>query len=180
MPLPIPRLAPVTTATPIGPSLPNVSCAQHSNDGSVTDMPLVTTPSGSLRGLALDGADAYLGIRYAEPPIRFQPPVAAAAWEGRRDATAFGPSAPQPVGGPFSGLVPGMAVGAQSEDCLTLNVWTPHDDGDAPLPVMVWLHGGAFTIGGSSLPVYDGRLLASEQRVVVVSPNYRLGALGWL
>src|SRR5689334_4874611 len=144
-------------------------------------MPSVTTPAGALRGLALEGADAYLGIPYAEPPVgalRFQPPVPLGPWQGERDATRFGASAPQPVGGPFSGLVPGMAVGEQSEDCLTLNVWTPADaDG---LPVMVWLHGGAFTIGGSSLPTYDGRLLATEQQVVVVSLNYRLGALGWL
>ena len=141
-------------------------------------MPTVTTPSGALAGVALDGVDAYLGIPYAEPPARFQAPVAAAPWQGVRDATAFGPSAPQPVGGPFSGLVPGMAVAAQSEDCLTLNVWAPHDVERAP--VLVWLHGGAFTIGGSSLDTYDAALLAAEQRVVVVSPNYRLGALGWL
>jgi para-nitrobenzyl esterase len=141
-------------------------------------MPLVTTPSGSLRGVALEGADAYLGIRYAEPPVRFQPPEAARPWDGVRDATEFGPSAPQPVGGRFSGLVPGMGVREQSEDCQSLNVWAPHDA--EGLPVMVWLHGGAFTIGGSSLPTYDGRLLATEQRVVVVSLNYRLGALGWL
>lgn len=139
------------------------------------------TPAGLVRGLALEGADAFLGLPYAEPPVgplRFAAPVPAAPWEGVRDATAFGPSAPQPVGGPFSGLVPGMGVGDQDEDCLTLNVWSPHDGDD--LPVMVWIHGGAFTLGGSSLPTYDGRLLAVEQRVVVVSVNYRLGALGWL
>ena len=144
-------------------------------------MPSVITPAGALRGLALEGADAYLGIPYAEPPqgaLRFQPPAPLGPWQGEREATRFGPSAPQPVGGPFSGLVPGMAVGEQSEDCLTLNVWTPA--GADGLPVMVWLHGGAFTIGGSALPTYDGRLLATEQRVVVVSVNYRLGALGWL
>jgi para-nitrobenzyl esterase len=72
-------------------------------------------------------------------------------------------------------VVDGLAM---SEDCQVLSVTAP-SDADA-LPVMVWLHGGAFTIGGSSLPTYDGRLLATEQRVVVVSLNYRLGALGWL
>lgn len=138
----------------------------------------MTTPNGALAGLRLEGVDAYLGIPYAQPPVRFQPPVPADPWLGVREATAFGPSAPQPVGGPFSGLVPGMGVGPQSEDCLTLNVWAPQQG--AGLPVLVWLHGGAFTIGGSSLPTYDARLLAGEQRVVVVSPNYRLGALGWL
>lgn len=141
-------------------------------------VPTVETPSGALAGLARAGVDAYLGIRYAEPPVRFQPPVAAAPWSGLRDATAFGPSAPQPVGGPFSGLVPGMGVAAQSEDCLTLDVWSPH--GAEGAPVLVWLHGGAFTIGGTCLPTYDAALLAAEQGVVVVAPNYRLGALGWL
>jgi para-nitrobenzyl esterase len=130
----------------------------------------------TLTGLPLDGATAYLGVPYAEPPVgplRWQPPVPVQA---HGPATAFGPSAPQ-LTGPFTGLVPGMAVGTTSEDCLTLNVWVP--DGAEGLPVMVWIHGGAFQIGGSSLPSYDGRLLAVEQRVVVVSVNYRLGALGW-
>ena len=144
-------------------------------------MPLLVTPSGSLEGVALDGVDAYLGIPYARPPVgllRFQPPQPIAAWSGVRDASRFGPSAPQVLGGPFAGLVPGMGVTATDEDCLTINVWAPHDAVDAP--VMVWLHGGAFVLGGSSLPTYDGALLAREQRVVVVSLNYRLGALGFL
>jgi para-nitrobenzyl esterase len=146
-------------------------------------MPIIATPSGALEGIALDGVDAYLGIPYAEPPVgprRFRAPVAAGRWTDTRRATTFGPSAPQVIGGPFAGLVPGMKVGETSEaHCLTLNVWAPHGDG-AGLPVMVWIHGGAFVLGGASLPTYDGRLLAAEQRVVVVSVNYRLGALGWL
>lgn len=144
-------------------------------------MSLVSTPSGSLSGLSLPGASAFLGIPYAVPPVgplRFQAPLPHPAWAGARDATVFGPSAPQVSGGPFAGLVPGMEVGPTDEDCLTLNVWTP--DGADGLPVMVWIHGGAFVLGGSSLPTYDGALLATEQQVVVVSVNYRLGALGWL
>ena len=144
-------------------------------------MPVVTTSLGDLSGLDLEGVSAFLGIRYAQPPVgplRFQAPVPAPAWDGVVAADRFGPSAPQPTGGPFSGLVPGMGVADQSEDCLTLNVWAP--TGAADLPVLVWLHGGAFTLGGSSLPTYDGSLLAREQQVVVVSLNYRLGALGWL
>jgi para-nitrobenzyl esterase len=146
-------------------------------------MPLVATPSGQLQGRSFAGADVFLGIPYAEPPVgplRFQPPRPFGPWDGVRDALAFGPSAPQPVGGPFSGLVPGMAVGVQSEDCLTLNVWAPHRASTELLPVMVWIHGGAFVIGGSSLATYDAELLSTEQHVVVVSINYRLGALGWL
>jgi para-nitrobenzyl esterase len=139
-------------------------------------MPQTRIPAGTLDGLALDGAEAYLGIRYGRAE-RFQAPVPA-TWEGVLDATTFGPSAPQVSGGPFSGLVPGMTVGATDEDCLSLNVWSP--SGASGLPVMVWVHGGAFVLGGSSLPTYDGRLLAVEQQVVVVSVNYRLGALGWL
>jgi para-nitrobenzyl esterase len=140
------------------------------------------TPSGALEGRHLPLVDAYLGVPYAQPavgPLRFQAPQPFGSWEGVRPALEFGPSAPQPVGGPFSGLVPGMGVGAQSEDCLTLNVWTPRT-GNPDRPVLVWVHGGAFTIGGSSLPTYDGSLLSAEQDVVVVSVNYRLGALGWL
>lgn len=145
-------------------------------------MPRLDPPCGALTGLRLATVDAYLGIPYAEPPVgtlRFRAPVPLGRWDGEREATAFGPAAPQPVGGRFSGLVPGMDAGPQSEDCLRLNVWVPHG-GAAPRPVMVWLHGGAFTIGATSLPVYDGQLLASEQDVVVVSVGYRLGALGWL
>jgi para-nitrobenzyl esterase len=97
-------------------------------------------------------------------------------WDGA-DPGAFGPSAPQRTAGPLVEAVPGMAVGEMDEDCLTLNVWAP-DDADG-LPVMVWIHGGAYIIGGSSLPTYDGSKLADEG-VVVVSINYRLGALGYL
>ncbi len=144
-------------------------------------MSVVRTALGAVRGRSLDGVDAYLGLPYALPPVgarRFQAPVPAPPWEGLLAADAFGPSAPQASDGPFSGLVPGMGVAATSEDCLTLNVWSPSDA--AGLPVLVWVHGGAFVLGGSSLATYDGALLAREQQVVLVSINYRLGALGWL
>lgn len=113
------------------------------------------------------------GIRYATAE-RWQPPEPV-PWDGS-DGGGFGPSAPQPTTGQLVDLVPGMKVGEQSEDCLTLNVWAP--DGADGLPVMVWIHGGAYIIGGSSLPTYDGSKLADEG-VVVVSLNYRLGALGY-
>jgi para-nitrobenzyl esterase len=146
-----------------------------------------TTTYGPVRGFAATGdrpddVVAFLGIPYAAPPVgelRWRAPRRPASWRTPLDATRFGPSAPQPVGGMLDGLVPGMAVGDIDEDCLTLNVWTPGVDA-AARPVLVWLHGGAFTIGGSSLPTYDGARLAAREDVVVVSCNYRLGALGFL
>ena len=121
-----------------------------------------------------------LGIPYASA-ARFGPPVRLAfAGAPTGDAT-FGPAAPQPVDGPLGEIVPGMRVRDTDETaCLTSNVWAPETEPGEALPVLVWFHGGSFVIGASSQPVYDGATLASEQRVVVVSVNYRLGALGFL
>ncbi len=119
-----------------------------------------------------------LGIPYATA-ARFAAPTSIAFDGALGDGSRFGPAAPQSLDGPLGDIVPGMKVRETSEDaCLTLNVWAP--DSDEPLPVLVWFHGGSFVIGASSQPVYDGALLADEQRVVVVSVNYRLGALGFL
>ncbi len=152
-------------------------------------MLVVKTAVGALQGSTITErwtgtqVGRFLGIPYAEPPIasrRFRAPVPAQPWEGVRPALTFGPSAPQPSGGPLSGVLPGMEVGPTSEDCLSLNLWTPAGPLEAPLPVMFWLHGGAFTIGGTCLDTYDPARLVAEQQVVVVSANYRLGALGFL
>ena len=125
-----------------------------------------------------DGSDAgaWLGIPYGVAD-RYQAPRPSPPVEGVLRTKWFGPSAPQ-LAGPMSGAVPGMTVSDTAEDCLSLNVWAPH--GAENLPVMVWIHGGAFQIGGSCLQTYDGSILSREQQVVVVSLNYRLGALGWL
>ena len=152
-------------------------------------MVILKTASGAVEGSTVTESrtgkpvDRFLGIPYAQPPtgaLRFRAPVPATAWEGVRSATCFGASAPQPTGGPLSGIVPGMDVGPIGEDCLTLNVWTPGGRSEAPRAVMFWLHGGAFMIGGTCLETYDPALLVAEQEVVVVSANYRLGALGFL
>jgi para-nitrobenzyl esterase len=122
-----------------------------------------------------------LGIPYATA-ARFAAPQPIAFDLHQTDGSRFGPAAPQDIDGPLGEIVPGMKVGATDEHtCLSLNVWAPEtSDETGPLPVLVWFHGGSFVIGASSQPVYDGALLASEQQVVVVSVNYRLGALGFL
>ena len=138
--------------------------------------PSVTLRDGALKGAALaEGINAFLGIPYAAQPVgnlRWRAPQPAAAWKEPRDATAFGAACPQPDDR-FTGLTPKV----QDEACLYLNVWAPKKAG-APLPVMVWLHGGAHRFGAGSVPFYDGKNLA-QRGVVVVTLNYRLGYLGY-
>lgn len=122
----------------------------------------------------------FLGVPYAAAPVgnlRWRAPQPVVPWEGERDATSFGKIAPQIVTMGAS-LIPGDDTEA-SEDCLTLNVWTPATDG-AARPVMVWIHGGAFVGGAGSSQLYRGTHLATRGDVVVVTINYRLGALGFL
>lgn len=119
----------------------------------------------------------WLGIPYARAE-RFRAPERV-PFDVSASYQAFGPAAPQPLDSPLGAIVPGMRVRATDEHaCLTLNIWSPADA--QGLPVLVWFHGGSFLIGASSQPVYDGALLAEEQQVVVVSANYRLGALGFV
>jgi para-nitrobenzyl esterase len=122
----------------------------------------------------------WRGVPYAAAPVgplRFQPPQPLPPWVGVRDASRFGPAAPQAVS-PLQGLVGGQP-GRWNEDCLHLNVFAPAD-GDGGHPVMVWLHGGAFIGGSGSARWYDGGRFAAGGGVVVVTLNYRLGALGFL
>ncbi len=145
-------------------------------------MASVETNTGRVQGRETSRGQAFLGIPYAEPPVgalRWRAPQPAKPWAGVREATRTGPGAPQRSG--FSRRVVGWLGGAAatSEDCLTLNVWTPACDG-ARRPVMVWLHGGAFAIGTGGAAVYDGARIARGGDVVVVTLNYRLGALGSL
>jgi para-nitrobenzyl esterase len=145
--------------------------------GKVTiPLPVIAISSGAVQGALAGQTREYLGIPYAKPPIdglRFAPPQPAEAWDGTRDASAFGPSCPQ---GTSTVAIPG----AQSEDCLTLNVFRPNtDDTEATaLPVMVYIHGGAFVTGGSSQT--HAELLADNGSLVVVTINYRLGPFGFI
>ena len=136
------------------------------------------TLSGEVRGREKNGVLLFSGIPYAAPPVgerRFRPPEPHDAWSGVRDATRFGPAAPQLPG---DGLVGNPNVRWDEAACLTLNVCTPACD-DARRPVLVWIHGGGFRNGQAAIPWYDGSSFA-RGGVVVVSLNYRLGALGYL
>ena len=147
---------------------------------------VVATAHGSVRGAAgPNGGRVFQGIPFAASPtgeLRWRPPQPTAPWSGVRDATAPASPCPQlpltllPDGGP---VLPGDSnrTGSTSEDCLYLNVWTPARTGGRSRPVLVWLHGGGNTYGAGS--DYNGAALAARG-VVVVTVNYRLGALGFL
>jgi para-nitrobenzyl esterase len=123
----------------------------------------------------------FAGIPYAAPPVgtlRFAEPGPPAPWPGTRDATRFGAAPPQ-TAGPLNELLGIAPPGPTREDCLTLNVFTPAADGGRR-PVLVWIHGGAFVTGASGVPLYDGSRLAARGDAVVVTFNYRVGALGFL
>ncbi len=146
--------------------------------------PIVATDDGAVRGVAGPGADAFLGLPYAAPPtdnLRWRPPAPPADWQGVRDATQFAPSCPQASIQQNNTEVP---PGAQSEDCLYLNVYTPvppsrdlRSSYERGRPVLVWIHGGGLTEDAGRN--YDPTKLAADG-IVAVTINYRLGALGFL
>ena len=140
---------------------------------------IVEVQQGRLRGLVADGIAAFKGVPYAASPAgekRWLPPGPVEPWAGVRDATDFGPSCPQPADRP-----PGWAhESLEDEDCLVLNLWTLAAGDGGRRPVMVWFHGGLYSIGSGSWPVYDGAALARRGDVVVVTVNHRLGPLGYL
>lgn len=145
---------------------------------------VVAIETGKLRGLVVGDqkdVEAFKGIPYAKPPVgelRWRAPEPAEKWADVRDCFAFGNACPQrfPV---LMAAMPAMALNApQNEDCLYLNVWRPAGE-RKDLPVMVWIHGGGYTMGAGSQPMYDGEELA-RKGVVLVSMNYRLGAFGFL
>ncbi len=141
----------------------------------------VSIHQGKLEGEDHGELFVFKGVPFAAPPVgvrRWLPPEKPEPWSGLRDARRFGAVGHQNA--VMLSALSAMAIdGEQSEDCLFLNVWTPATDGKRR-PVMVWIHGGAFTIGSSSQPLYDGSVLARRGDVVVVTVNYRLGPLGFL
>ncbi|MFM9331102.1 carboxylesterase/lipase family protein [Paenibacillus mesotrionivorans] len=135
----------------------------------------IETAYGWVQGIRDGNVCAFLGLPYAAIPAgadsRFKPPLPLQPWSGVRKADAFGSTAPQPNPLPYNSN--------QSEDCLTLNIWT--DNTDKPeRPVLVYIHGGGFTSGSGSNPSFNGRTFAENGGVVAVTLNYRLGVLGFL
>jgi para-nitrobenzyl esterase len=137
--------------------------------------PRATIDAGVLQGAAAGDIVTFKGVPYARPPVgpwRWRPPQRPEPWRGVRDATRYGAICMQRIV-KDNGVGPGPA----SEDCLTLNVFAPARH-DAPLPVMVWIHGGGFVNGSGTADLYDGTAIA-RQGVVVVTLNYRLGRFGF-
>lgn len=145
----------------------------------------VDTEDGTLEGAVEGGTRSFLGIPYAKPPVdelRWMPPEPPEPWDGVRDATEFGGRCAQLESTTL------MNAASDTEDCLYLNVWTPEERPEEPLPVMFWIHGGGNRNGSASEPVpfageglfYSGQDLAANHDVVVVTLNYRLGVFGFM
>jgi len=140
---------------------------------------IIETKTGKIQGYKEEGLEIFKGLPFAEPPIgklRFSPPVSKQSWDGVLNTTEYGPCSFQG----HSELEQYLGkLEPESEDCLSLNIWTPAADG-GKRPVMFWIHGGAFMMGGGTDPMYDGSALALRGDIVVVTINYRLGSFGFL
>ncbi|XP_023236335.1 acetylcholinesterase-like [Centruroides sculpturatus] len=148
---------------------------------------IVHTLTGSVKGKIIkvlsSDVYAYLGIPYAYPPVdklRFRAPQPISKWHGILDATILAPACTQdPVDLRFYWVPQNLRY--MSEDCLYLNIWVPAEKRTVkPFTTMIWIHGGAYNTGSSTIPVYNGRYLASIGNVIVVSFNYRLGSFGFM
>jgi len=155
--------------------------------------PIIETADGPVRGLMEDGVAAFKGIPYAAPPIgerRFEAPAPVAGWQAIFDATGFGAPCMQSYDRELTDSDLSLQLATvftmrsemkiDNEDCLYLNVWAPESLSAEKRPVMVWFHGGGYSYGSGSWPVYDGASLARRGDVVVVTVNHRLNVFGYL
>lgn len=169
--------------------MPNSQAAIATSPGVSAEAqasPVVSTAYGQVRGVTSGGVHAFKGVPYGASTAganRFLPPRKPEAWTGVREAAVYAGRSPQAAAGPQRpelatvwGPVDTLPVG---EDCLTLHVWTPGLD-TSKRPVMVWLHGGAFSYGSANSPRYDSTKLARRNDVVVVAVNHRLNIFGHL
>ncbi len=154
-----------------------IRCSLYSQQETLNNAPEVCTTSGIVRGVTEGDVSSFKGIPYAAPPVgkyRWRPPQPVIPWKGVREAIEFGPNCAQAGWG----TSPGKIAEGSSEDCLYLNLWLPAGTKPgAKLPVMVWIHGGAFVGGSGSGPGTSGNEFA-KQGVILMTFNYRLGRLG--
>ncbi len=153
-------------------------CLPFSAAGAKSRGTVVSTDAGLVQGVQSRGVTSFKGIPYAAPPVgefRWREPQPVAKWSGTRRADTFGKACMQKPG---LSAENGGDPGELSEDCLTLNIWTPTLSSSAKLSVVVWIHGGAYVFGAGSVPIYDGTAIA-QKGTVFVSINYRLGPLGF-
>jgi para-nitrobenzyl esterase len=150
-------------------------CTQNEPASNVVNnSAIVKTDAGSVSGMQQGNLRVFTGIPFAAPPtgdLRWRPTAPLHPWEGVKETKEYSPACPQPFAAD-----PGLNM---SEDCLYLNVWTPAKSADEKLPVMIFFYGGAFGKIAGSMPLYNGTALA-ENGVIVVTPNYRDGTLGFL
>jgi para-nitrobenzyl esterase len=152
--------------------------ASEAEAGDAAPSTLVTTDKGPVQGTALGSTTVFYSIPFAAPPVgdlRWKPPAPHATWTSPLAATAPGPEC-----GQLDALTGKMFQTTSSEDCLTLNIWTPNAAPASPAPVMLWIFGGSFVIGSGGMPDYDGQKLSEATGAVVVTINYRLGPMGFL
>jgi para-nitrobenzyl esterase len=185
------RLRAALIAAPLALTLAACATADAGGAGASTSASAMLAPVRTQQGLVQGapgkqpGVTAFKGIPFAAPPVgdlRWKPPQPAAAWQGVRDATRFGDVCvqnPAPQRFPPNAATDTPNFTGMSEDCLNLNIWTPARRAGENLPVMVWLYGGAYNEGGGNAPFSEGDNLAAKG-VVLVTLNYRVGALGFM